>query len=73
MLGKSIRGGIPQAAKRYAKGNNKYIKEQYNPGEKNTYLQCFGSKNLYKWEMIQKLLKHGFSWEKVEDFTTKNK
>ena len=30
---KGIRGGITQAVKRYAKSNNKYIKDLYNPDE----------------------------------------
>ena len=35
---KGIRGGITQAVKRYAKGNNKYVKDLYNPDEKSIYL-----------------------------------
>ena len=61
MFEKDIRGGITQAVKRYAKANNKYMKDQYNPDEKSTYLQYLDANNLYGWAMIQKLQTHGFS------------
>ena len=62
MFEKGIRGGITLAVKRYAKTNNKYMKDQYNPDEKSTYLQYLDVNNLYGWAMIQKLPTHGFSW-----------
>ena len=69
MFGKGTRGGITQAVKRYAKANNKYMKDQYNPDGKSTYLQCSDANNLYGWTMIQKLPKHRIAWEKnVVDF-----
>ena len=33
MVEKGIRGGITKAVKRYAKANNKYMKDLYNPDE----------------------------------------
>ena len=39
MFEKGIRGVITKAIKRYPKVNNKYMKDQYNPYEKNTHLQ----------------------------------
>ena len=71
MFEKGIPGGITQAIKRYAKANNKYMKDQYNHDEKGTYLQYLDANNLYGWAMIQKLPTHGFSWGKAEDFTPK--
>ena len=62
MFEKGIRGGITLAVKRYAKTNNKYMKDQYNPDEKSTYLQYLDVNNLYGWAMIQKLPTHGFPW-----------
>ena len=66
---KGIRGGITQAVKRYTKANNKYMKDLYNPDKKGAYFQYLDTNNLDGWAMIQKLPRHGFSWEKVEDFT----
>ena len=49
---KGIRGGITQAVKRYAKANNRYIKDIYNPDEDSIYLQNLDANNLYGWAMI---------------------
>ena len=53
MFEKGIRGGITQAVKRYAKANNKYMKDLYNPDEHSIYLQYVDASNLYGWAMIQ--------------------
>ena len=42
---RSIGGGITQAIKRYAKANNKYMEDQYNPDEKSTYLRYLDANN----------------------------
>ena len=47
MFEKGIRSGLTQAVKLCAKANNKYMKDQYNPDEKSTYLQYLDSNNLY--------------------------
>ena len=39
MFEKGIRGGITQAVKRYAKANNKYMNDLYNPDEVSIFLQ----------------------------------
>ena len=44
---KGIRGRITQAVKCYVKGNNKYMKDLYNPDEKSIYLQYLDASNLY--------------------------
>ena len=49
MFEKGIRGGITQAVKRYAKANNKHMKDQYNPDKKSTYLQYLDANNLSGW------------------------
>ena len=70
MIEKGIRGGITQAVQRYAKANNKYMVDLYNPGEMSSFLQYLDANNLYGWAMVQKLPTHGFRWiSKVEDFT----
>ena len=47
MVEKGIRGGITQAVKRFAKANNKYMKDLHNPDEKSLYLQYLDANNLY--------------------------
>ena len=67
MFEKGIRGGITHAVKRYAKANNKYMKDLDNPDEESIYLRYVDANNQYGWAMIQKLPTHGFLWKKVED------
>ena len=66
---KGIRGGITQAVERYAKANNKYMKDPYSPDEESIYLQYLDANNLYRWAMVQNLLTHGFLWKQAEDVT----
>ena len=47
MFEKYIRDVITQAAKQYAKADNKYTKDQHNPNEKSRYLQYLDTNNLY--------------------------
>ena len=70
MVEKGIRRGITQAVKRYAKANNKYMNDLYNPDEKSIYLQNLNANNLYVWAMAQNLPTHGFKWENGEGFTS---
>ena len=69
MVEKGIRGGITQAVKRYARANNKYMKDLYNPDEKSIYLQYLDANNLYGWAIVENLPTHRFLWKKIEDFT----
>ena len=73
MFEKGIRGGITQAVKRYAKANNKYMKDLNNPDEESIYLQYLDANNLYGWAMMQKLPTHGFLWKEAEGFTPEKK
>ena len=66
---KDIRGGVTQAVKRYAKANNKYMNDLYNPDELSIYLHYVDENNLYGRVMINNLPTHGFKWKKGEDFT----
>ena len=63
MVKKGIRGGICHAIHRYAKANNKYMKN-YDEKEESTYIQYLDANNLYGWAMSQKLPVSGFKWEK---------
>ncbi|XP_057308127.1 uncharacterized protein LOC130646012 [Hydractinia symbiolongicarpus] len=70
MFEKGIRGGITQAVHRYAKANNKYMREQYDPEFESSYLQYLDANNLYGWAMKQDLPTDGFKWVRnVEAFT----
>ena len=69
MVEKVIWGGITQAVKRYARANNEYMKDLYNPDEKGIYLQHLDANNLYGWAMVQNLPTHRFLWKKAEDVT----
>ena len=64
MVEKGIRGGICHAIYRYAKANNKYIKN-YNKDKEESFLQYLDDNNLYGWEMSQKLPVSGFKWKKI--------
>ena len=62
MVEKGIRGGMCQSTHRYAKANNKYMKNYYKNIE-SQYLTYLNANNLYGWEMSQKLPVNGFKWE----------
>ena len=59
-----IRGGICHSILRYAKGNNKYMKN-YDESKESSYIQYLDANNLYGWAMSQKLPVNDFKW--IED------
>ena len=63
MVEKGIRGLICHAIHRYAKANNKYLKN-YDKNTESSYLMYLDVNNLYGWEMSQKLPVNGFKWVK---------
>ena len=69
MFEKGIRGGITEPVKLYAKANNKYMKDLYNPDEKSIYLQYLDANKKYRWVMLKKLPTHGFLWKEADDFS----
>ena len=63
MIEKGIRGGISHAIHRYAKANNKYMKD-YNKDEEESFLEYLDANNLYGWAMSEPLPVDGFDWIK---------
>ena len=61
MIEEGIRGGICHAIQRYAKANNKYMKD-YDKKKKSSYIQYLDANNLYGKVMIEKLPVRGFRW-----------
>ena len=54
MVEKVIRGGACHAIHRYAKGNNRYMKN-YDKNKDSSYIQYLDANNLYGWALSQKL------------------
>ena len=69
MIEKGIRGGTCQATHRYAKANNKYMKN-YDKNSESSYMEYLDANNLYGWAMSQKLPTNGSKW--VEDLSQFN-
>ena len=61
MVEEGIRGGTCHSIHRYAKANNKYMKN-YNNNEESSYIQYLDANNLYGWAMSKKLPVNGFRW-----------
>ena len=55
LMVEGIRGGICHSIHRYAKANNKYMKN-YNNNEESSYIQYLDANNFYGWAMSKKLL-----------------
>ena len=63
MVEKGIKGGICHAMHRYAKANNKYMKD-YNKDEEESFLEYLDANNLYGWAISEQLPVDGFDWIK---------
>ena len=61
MVEKGIRGGIYHAIHRYAKANNKYMKN-YDENEVSSFLEYLDENNLYGWAMSEPLLVDSSFW-----------
>ena len=61
MVEKGSRGGICDAIHRYAKANNKYMKN-YDENEESSFLEYLDTNNLYGSAMSEPLPVNGFDW-----------
>ena len=71
MVEEGIRGGICHSIHRYAKANNKYMKN-YNNNEESSYIQYLDANNLYGWAMSKKLPVNGFKWTDTSETSAKH-
>ena len=69
MIEEGIRGGMCQSTHRYAKANNKYMKN-YDKIIESSYQTYLDANNLDRWAMSQKLPVNGFMLDKyLSDFS----
>ena len=61
MIEEGIRGGMCQSTHKYAKANNKYMKN-FDKNIEPSYLTNLDANNLYAWAMSQILPVNGFMW-----------
>ena len=61
----SIRGGLSQISKRYAKANNKYM-STYDKSLMDSYILYLDANNLYGYAMCEYLPKGNFKWNTEE-------
>ena len=71
MVENRIRGRICQTTHRYAKSNNKYMKN-YDKNIESSYLEFLDANNLYGSVMSQKLPVNGFKWVEEEKLSKFN-
>ena len=64
MVEKGIKGGICDEMHRYAKANNKYMKD-YNKDEEKSFLEYLDANNVYGWAMSEPLPVDGF--DRIKD------
>ena len=63
MVEKGLTGGVCHSIYRYAKANNKYMKD-YDENTESSYLEYWDVNNLQRWAMSQKLPVNYFEWTK---------
>ena len=69
MIDDGLRGGVWMISQRYAKANNKYMGDCYNPSEPSSYIMYLDANNLYGWAMSQPMPEREFKWVDEEEFS----
>ena len=64
---KGVRGGVSTITKRYAKANNRYMGDEYDPNKPSIYIPYLDANNLYGWAMSQPLPCSDFRWLSEEE------
>ena len=72
MYEEGTQGGMCQAIYRYAKANNKYMKN-YDRNIESSFLEYVDANNLYGWAMSQKLPVRNFKWTEKEMYQNSRK
>src|SRR6218665_2237482 len=73
---KGMRGGVSAICNRYAKANNPYLSEGYNPTEESSYITYLDCDNLYGYAMCEPLPTGKFRFltpRELEDFDLNSK
>ena len=66
MIEDAIRGGISNI-KRYAKANNPYMGEKFDPEKEKIYIPYLDANGLYSWAMTNPLPVRNFKWMEKEE------
>ena len=69
MIEKGFSSGLCLSIHRYAKANNKYMRN-YDKNKESSHLKYWNVNNLHDWEISQKLSVNGLKW--VEDLSEFN-
>ena len=68
MFEEGTRGRMCEVTYRYAKANNKYVKN-YDKNKESSYLKYLDANNLYGWAMSQKHPVRNFKWIEKDDIS----
>ena len=69
MIDGGMRGGISVITQRFARANNPYMGDLYDPSKPTTYLMYWDMNNLYGKAMSYPLPRAGFRWLKPDEMT----
>ncbi|XP_044014029.1 uncharacterized protein LOC122856426 [Aphidius gifuensis] len=58
-----IRGELSQCSNRYGKANNRFMGNEYDPEEEESFLMYFDLNNMYGAAMMESLPTHNLKWE----------